>query len=292
MEKRQCIGCSCILNDDNWSPSNQKYRIYKCKSCISLESKEYQDRTQYNINKARELKLEVIENYDGKCACCGIDIFEFLTIDHKNNDGAKHRQELGATGGGGRIYKWLQKEGYPKDNFQLLCMNCNGCKGHNGFCLHTVRTYDPFCCFCGEILNEKSCFKVNLKYGYSICRVCMINRSIQKNPNTQLSRRINKKSNSLAIKNKIIENYGGVCDCCGASDIYILTIDHSKSGGRKEQKELEAKGKSFYQWLINNNYPQDNYQLLCYNCNCSKGFYGYCPHQKPEENLIIIPSSA
>jgi hypothetical protein len=26
--------------------------------------------------------------------------------------------------------------GYPKDNFQLLCMNCNFAKGHRGECPH------------------------------------------------------------------------------------------------------------------------------------------------------------
>jgi hypothetical protein len=27
-------------------------------------------------------------------------------------------------------------------------------------------------------------------------------------------------------------------------------------------------------------YRPDLYEILCYNCNCSKGKHGYCPHQK------------
>ena len=28
------------------------------------------------------------------------------------------------------------------------------------------------------------------------------------------------------------------------------------------------------------------FQVLCHNCNMSKGFYGYCPHEKERENEI------
>lgn len=38
--------------------------------------------------RARRMKLEVIEAYGGKCACCGVDNFEFLSIDHINGGGS------------------------------------------------------------------------------------------------------------------------------------------------------------------------------------------------------------
>ena len=52
-----------------------------------------------------------------------------------NNDGAKHRKEIGH--GGSLMYSWLIKNNFPP-GFQLLCMNCNFAKGiHGGICPHT-----------------------------------------------------------------------------------------------------------------------------------------------------------
>ena len=58
---------------------------------------------------------------------------EFLTLDHINNDGNKHRKKLRGSnkhGGGTHFYRWLRRNNYPKDNFQILCMNCNWAR-HN-----------------------------------------------------------------------------------------------------------------------------------------------------------------
>lgn len=78
-------------------------------------------------------KRKIVEHYtDGKncCNCCGEDIFEFLTIDHINNDGAKHREEIGTN-----ILTDLIHRNFP-EGFQILCMNCNMAKETNGFCPH------------------------------------------------------------------------------------------------------------------------------------------------------------
>lgn len=37
------------------------------------------------------------------------------------------------------------------------------------------------------------------------------------------------------------------------------------------------KGVRIEEWLKKNDYPK-GFQILCHNCNMSKGFYGYCPH--------------
>lgn len=38
---------------------------------------------------------------------------------------------------------------------------------------------------------------------------------------------------------------------------------------------MNAEG--FYRWIKKNGFP-DSVQVLCWNCNCAKGIYGYCPH--------------
>ncbi len=162
MEK-QCNVCKITKSIDNFT-KNTGLKSHKktCKECINEKNKS-KDRTDYlhnyylsskedinilnkkkevrkrsnqrperklknNLNSKnyfRSLKREVIKEYGGKCCCCGITMFEFLTIDHISNNGNTHRKEIGK----GRIYPWLKRNGYPKDNFQLLCMNCNSAKG-------------------------------------------------------------------------------------------------------------------------------------------------------------------
>lgn len=98
--------------------------------------------------KSFNLKKRIVDAYGGKCACCGERHIEFLTIDHVFNDGKVHREELQSMSGDSRprLYKWLVKNNFPKDRFQLLCMNCNF---HKRFgdrpCVHDKRYKEWFC---------------------------------------------------------------------------------------------------------------------------------------------------
>jgi len=74
--------------------------------------------------------LDAFAAYGGSfCACCGEDHYEFLCIDHVDNNGAAHRKKVGD------VLSWLSKNGYPS-GFQVLCINCNFAKGHLGECSH------------------------------------------------------------------------------------------------------------------------------------------------------------
>ena len=87
--------------------------------------------------KYREVKAEVFNAYGGfVCACCGETIPGFLTIDHINGGGSKHRKEIEKGKGGCQLYYWLKREGYPP-GYQVLCYNCNCGRAHNnGICPH------------------------------------------------------------------------------------------------------------------------------------------------------------
>lgn len=79
-------------------------------------------------------RLAIIEHYGGRCSCCGEAEPLFLEIDHINNDGKIHRQNIGI--GGRTLILWLIKNNYP-DGFQVLCSNCNqGKKRGGGACPH------------------------------------------------------------------------------------------------------------------------------------------------------------
>lgn len=89
------------------------------------------DASNYDRQRRINLRLRVIENYGEVCECCGESTPEFLTIDHINGGGRKHRESLSED-----IYIWLERNNFPKDEFRLLCYNCNCCIGHYGVCAH------------------------------------------------------------------------------------------------------------------------------------------------------------
>jgi hypothetical protein len=106
-----------------------------------LEHKEYiaEKTRKYRLEHKEHIKelyisrrKEVLGHYGGKCTCCGETTYEFLAIDHINNDGAKHRREVGGSRG---LFLWLRRHNYP-DGFQILCHNCNCAKAYYGECPH------------------------------------------------------------------------------------------------------------------------------------------------------------
>jgi hypothetical protein len=89
----------------------------------------------YAVSNRRRVRLLVFAAYGGKCACCGEGTYEFLTIDHVNGGGRRHREEIG--GSGSSIYSWLRKNNFPA-GFRVLCMNCNFAAGKFGGCPHST----------------------------------------------------------------------------------------------------------------------------------------------------------
>lgn len=75
------------------------------------------------------------------------------------------------------------------------------------------------------------------------------------------------------------------CACCGESEIKFLSIDHIDGGGNAHRKEIGRAFNCIMYWLKRNNYP-DGFQVLCFNCNMAKGFYGECPHARVAKSSI------
>jgi hypothetical protein len=86
------------------------------------------------------------------------------------------------------------------------------------------------------------------------------------------------KRRRIVARKKVVEYYGGKCSCCGEKEYDFLTIDHVNGGGTKHRKIVSSA--LLPSLIIKNNYP-DDYQILCYNCNCSKAFNKdkVCPHK-------------
>lgn len=82
-----------------------------------------------------------------------------------------------------------------------------------------------------------------------------------------------------------VSAYGGSCSCCGETRLPFLTVDHVNEDGKEHRKSMAS---SIYYWLAEHNYPQDGrFQVLCYNCNMAKSFYGACPHSGPVPNVSL-----
>ena len=113
-----------------------------CGARCRLENRKHQAPVWARRYKNR-LRKEIIAGYGGKCKCCGESIFEFLALDHVNNDGAKHRKELFGNKHGYvtsrpvALCLWIKRNKYP-DTIQLLCHNCNNAKGYYGYCPHKL----------------------------------------------------------------------------------------------------------------------------------------------------------
>lgn len=105
--------------------NRKRHKVY------SLKNKDKLNR--YSKEWSRKNREDVLFHYGGKCECCGENKKEFLSIDHINGGGNKHRKDIGHLS----ICKWLKKNNYPK-GFRILCHNCNMAKAFYGYCPHTI----------------------------------------------------------------------------------------------------------------------------------------------------------
>ena len=80
-----------------------------------------------------------------------------------------------------------------------------------------------------------------------------------------------------SMREDIIRRYGGACanPDCSDTRIECLTIDHIDNDGNKWRK-IHGTGLPFYKWIVAQNYPSF-LQVLCWNCNLVKHFYGRYP---------------
>ena len=108
------------------------------KKYLAAHPEIYEARKKVAREKEYQKRLLVLQFYSKSkkpsCNCCGEKMFMFLAIDHIENNGSKHRKEIGV--GKSRMVDWLIKNDFPT-GFQILCQNCNMGKHFNkGICPH------------------------------------------------------------------------------------------------------------------------------------------------------------
>lgn len=126
----QCTKCKKYKKLERFSKRGGRTKRHAwCKECISKNSLEF-------LKYKRLLCIEHYSNKKFECNCCGEKNIKFLTIDHSNNDGAKHRREVHHSG----LCGWLIRNNFPS-GFQILCINCNWARAHNKehICPHKMK---------------------------------------------------------------------------------------------------------------------------------------------------------
>ncbi|MBV8536416.1 MAG: hypothetical protein JO128_12530 [Alphaproteobacteria bacterium] len=148
---RQCTSCQVAAHRKRADASRQWIREYAAgwhrtnqhliESANAFLSRN--GRRGVRLAHYYRLRHEAILAYGGyRCACCGADEALFLTIDHVNEGGNRHRREVGTLG---QFLRWLANNGYPS-GFQVLCSNCNQGRYRNGgVCPHKDPIAKPRC---------------------------------------------------------------------------------------------------------------------------------------------------
>ena len=83
------------------------------------------------------------------------------------------------------------------------------------------------------------------------------------------------RSMHLQCRLEAIARYGGKCSCCGETALEFLAMDHIDGGGSRHRRSLQW---HLYEWLKRQGFPP-GFRVLCHNCNLSRGYYGFCPHE-------------
>ena len=129
-EIKTCSRCGVSKSIETFAPrtDNKPHKQYfrgVCRECHNLRTREHWKR----------IRETIFNHYGWKCECCGETIKEFLSLDHKDNDGYLDKNPNGSKKSGKELYLLVIKQGLP-DKYQTLCMNCNWAKKVCGTCPH------------------------------------------------------------------------------------------------------------------------------------------------------------
>lgn len=131
-----CWDCTAKAeNGKQFCTRHRKLRLEASKAYSRKHPKSRKIRQEYRDTGRQRIFSKILSAYGGICACKGCNETnpKFLTLDHINGGGHKHRKKLGGTM---QVYRFIVKNNFPPD-FQILCWNCNCGKLRNdGICPH------------------------------------------------------------------------------------------------------------------------------------------------------------
>ena len=177
-----------------------------------------------------------------------------------------------------------------------LCESCSKKASQSNRRLRESRKSDKICIRCGgrptyarykicQECRKKEAKTKRQKYiDKGLCKNCGAH-PIRSETTTTCQKcfdraKANKKKRQSKNWEMILDHYGPKCNCCGETTTEFLTLDHINNDGAVHKRSLNTKDShAIKKWVVQNHFP-DNFQILCYNCNCVRNTLGYCPHEK------------
>lgn len=151
------------------------------------------------------------------------------------------------------------------------------------------------CATCGDTLTVSNAIyrhRKNRKPEILIrCRDCdskLLKLKFQ-TPEAKAARSEIQKRSRQKIRRTVLAAYGNRCQCCGEQREEFLAIDHVEGGGAEQRRSIRS-STDLCRWLIKNGFPE-KFRILCHNCNQSRGWYGYCPHER-ERSASALDTAA
>lgn len=142
------------------------------------------------------------------------------------------------------------------------------------------------CLSCNELKAGTDFYRGNAK-----CKACVISRVASYQSRHRAWVREWNKRWADRLRMEVLSHYsGGVprCRCCGEREVAFLTIDHAKNDGAADRRR-GLRAHRLWSRLRRQSFP-DGFRVLCYNCNCAKGAYGMCPHERRERRAEVAAS--
>lgn len=140
---KQCLRCK-ETKDLSLFYRLKHGKLGRQSQCIDCKKSVYSENRELFLQDIRDrnqrIKVEVFSNLCSgapHCTCpgdCPVTDIEFLTVDHANGDGNKHKKQNNLSGGVS-LYRWIKRNHCPK-GFRVLCLNCNFSMGKFGYCPH------------------------------------------------------------------------------------------------------------------------------------------------------------
>ena len=162
----------------------------------------------------------------------------------------------------------------PLAGGKFMCERC-GIRPRLSSRRHRCSECDPLCHQC-DVATRVG--------GSHYCNHCQAERRrdwYKNDPANRAQRLASNKAGNDALRQETLDAYGGICACKGCQETLpqFLTVDHMNNDGASHRRSVQRFGGiEFYRHLRTLGFPQEDYQLLCWNCNLGKHIYGHCPH--------------
>ncbi len=126
--------------------------------------------------------------------------------------------------------------------------------------------------------------------GKRYCKKCKARRRVwQNNDQSRQTASDRTKQWYKQLREQVIDHYTRgtrtcMCPGCTTSGLEFLVLDHKNNDGKQHRKTITP-GVKLFRWCITNDFPAE-IQVLCWNCNTAKQFYGdgVCPCHGTQHN--------